>query len=328
MNKKVKFIKIAKKGSKEKENDMRKRIRRLMGILNTLDSGKVVSCRELAKEFDVSMRTIQRDLDILQNDFSIVSPAHGKYAFMEGYTLKQCKLNPEEASLMAFFHEMASSLGGNIKQAYESLYKKFVHTEYDSAFYAKLPCGVKLDKNLPFVGELEQAIDEFRQVEICYLIHGKDKCFRLDPLKIIFFEGFWYLLAQLDGKDWVLKFRLDKIKDASVLDAYFDPPENLDAMLAQSTNVWFNEKRDKKVVLKISKYAAPYFKKKTYFPLQKIKKENKDGSLILETIVCDYMEVLPVVKAWIPEITIEEPTELKKALKDILIEFTQDKLGF
>lgn len=318
MNKKTKFLKITKNGSKEKENDMRKRIRRMMSILHTFDSGKIISCRELAEEFNVSTRTIQRDLEILQGDFPVTSSAHGKYAFMEGYSLKQCKLSPEEASLMAFFHEMASSLGGNIEQTYESIYKKLVHIEYDTAFYAKLPSGVKLDKNLPFVGELEQAIDEYRQVEIHYLMKDKEKWFRLDPLKIIFFDGFWYLLAQLDGKSWVLKFRLDKIKDVKRLDAYFDPPENLDTMLAQSTNAWFNEKRNKKVVLKISKTAAPYFKQRVYFSEQKIKKENSDGELLLETVVCDKMEVIPTILSWMPHIIVESPKELKVDIQNAI----------
>ena len=86
-------------------------------------------------------------------------------------------------------------------------------------------------------------------------------------------------------------------------------------MLDQSVNIWFAEKRDKKVVLKVHKDAGHFFKQRVYFPLQKIKKENKDGSLILKTKVCHYMEAIPTIFQWIPYVKVVEPKELKKEIR-------------
>jgi predicted DNA-binding transcriptional regulator YafY len=94
-------------------------------------------------------------------------------------------------------------------------------------------------------------------------------------------------------------------------------------MLDQSVNVWFSEKRDKKITLKIDKEVAHFFKQKKFFPLQKIKKEQKDGSLIVECKACQEMEVMPTVMHWIPYITVVEPESLKKKIKEVINDFRE-----
>jgi predicted DNA-binding transcriptional regulator YafY len=80
----------------------------------------------------------------------------------------------------------------------------------------------------------------------------------------------------------------------------------------------FSEKRDKKITLKIDKEVAHFFKQKKFFPLQKIKKEQKDGSLIVECKACQEMEVMPTIMHWIPYITVIEPKSLQGEIKKIV----------
>ena len=179
-----------------------------------------------------------------------------------------------------------------------------------------------MGKNLPFVADLEEAIDAYQKIKVKYMTQEeKTKTFILDPLKIIYFDGFWYLLSRVSGKDWLLKFRLERLKDVEVLDKYFDPPVNLKTVLDQSVNIWFSQDRDKKVTLKINKDVAKFFKEKTYFPLQKIVKENKGGALIVEAKVSQYMEVIPTIMQWIPNVTVVAPKELKIKIEDIIKEY-------
>jgi predicted DNA-binding transcriptional regulator YafY len=132
------------------------------------------------------------------------------------------------------------------------------------------------------------------------------------------FDGFWYLLAQVDGKEWIIKFRLENIINVSLLDEYFIPPRNLSTFLDQSVNIWFTEKRDKQVVLKVDKEAARYFKQQVYFPLQKITKENRDGSLRIETKICHNEEILRIIFRWMPYVHVVKPKELKSEVKNIV----------
>jgi len=297
-----------------------KKVFRLLSILNQLDSRKKVSTRELAREFNVSLRTVQRDLELLYmtTGFSIKPLGKGYYSFNEGFSLKKLLLTKEEASLLSFLHDISKSLGGKFEDSFASILKKVVSQEQDSAFYVKLPAGTKISKDFPYIKELERAIKNNIKIVLHYKTPEKDGDYSVSPLKIIFFDGFWYLLAQVDGKNWIRTFRLENIINIKLLDECFTPPKNLSTFLDQSVNIWFTEKREKQVVLKVDKEAARYFKQQVYFPLQKITKENRDGSLRIETKICHNEEILRIIFRWIPYVHVVKPKDLKVEVESII----------
>lgn len=166
----------------------------------------------MAKEFNVSLRTVQRDLELLsQTGFPIYSEK-GQHSFIDGFSLKKIMLTDEEASLLSFLYEISQSLGGKFKKSFQEILKKVLAPEFSSPFYAKLPKAAQMPDEYPFLKDLEAAIEDSRKAEIYYLTQGKEKRFCVDPLKIIFFDGFWYLLSRIHGKEWIVKFRLENIK--------------------------------------------------------------------------------------------------------------------
>jgi len=120
-----------------------------------------------------------------------------------------------------------------------------------------------------------------------------------------------------DGKRQYRKFRSEKIKELKVLDETFDPPRSVKAALDRSVNIWFSEEVGEKILLEIDKDAAHYFKKKIYFPEQRIVKEKKDGTLILRT-QANYNEVLRTIIQWIPDIRVIKPKELDIKVRQLL----------
>jgi predicted DNA-binding transcriptional regulator YafY len=299
-----------------------KKVFRLFFILNQLDSRKKVSTGELAKEFNVSLRTVQRDIVLLNTTgFPIISFEKGYHSFMEGFSLKKMMLTKEEASLLSFLHDISKSLGGKFEDSFSSILKKVISKEPVSAFYVKLPEGSKINRNFPYIKELEDAVKNNMKIALHYKTPEKEGDYRVCPLKIIFFDGFWYLLVKVDGKDWIRTFRLENIRNIELLDEYFTSPKNLSTFLDQSVNIWFTEKRDKQVVLKIDKEAARYFKQQVYFPLQKITKENRDGSLRIETKICHNEEIIYTIFRWIPYVHVIEPKGLKKEIKEKITEY-------
>ena len=175
-------------------------------------------------------------------------------------------------------------------------------------------------KNFPFVKELEQAIDECQKVSLTYESEKGNEVFKLSPVKLINFEGFWYLLAMPEGKRAYWKFRSEKIKGLELLTENFDPPRNLKAILDKSVNIWFTGDPGEKIVLEIDKAAAHYFKKKIYFPEQRIVKAKMDGTLVLETRA-NFNEVLRTIIHWIPDIRVVSPKELDVKIKGLLKEY-------
>ncbi|MFA7001865.1 MAG: WYL domain-containing protein [Candidatus Omnitrophota bacterium] len=300
-----------------------KKIFRLMSILNKLNGGGKVRSSELAKEFNVNIRSIQRDLDLLgQTGFPLDIPEKGVYSFAEGFSLRKMMLTNEEASLLSFFHEIADSLGKNFSESFRSLVTKMLAKEDDSPFYVKLPETQGPMKNFPFVRELEKAITDCRKIAIRYETEKGEEPFNLCPLKLINFEGFWYLLAMPDGKRVFWKFRSEKIKGLDLIDAHFEPPRNLKAVLDRSVNIWFSEQPGEKIVLEIDKASAHYFKKKIYFPDQRIVKEKKDGTMVLETYA-NFNEVMRTIIHWIPDIRVLSPKALDDKIRELLRAYLQ-----
>lgn len=303
-----------------RNKDYHKKLYRLVRILNRLETEREVSPRELAEEFNVSMRTAQRDLELINMaEFPLVSMNKGSYAFMPGFSLKRLPLSGEEASLLAFLCEVAESMGGGFKKSFKSLYSKvMLSSGGDSPFHAIFP--VRGKQELPAMAGLGSAIEECRKVEIQY---ANGKSHRLRPLKLIQFEGFWYLFAQIDGKRHCAQFRLDRITSVEPLGETFKPPKNLGRKLAENRSIWFDEKRDKKVLLRISGDAAPYFRAALHFPGQRTKRTEKDGALVVETLVSHFMEVIPTILKWIPHITVVRPRRLKTEIRDAVREYVK-----
>lgn len=310
-----------------KNKNYDKKIFRLIYILNKLDSGEKVTTQSLAREFNVSLRTVQRDIVLLDmSGFPLICLEKGVHSFVEGFSLKKMKLSGEEASLLSLLYDIVKELGSVFEDPFRNILRKVISEKYDTPFYVKIPEGVKLNKEYPFLDDLEQAIDDNQKIMVRYkaLEAEKEEDFKLCPLKIIFYDGFWYLLSQTDDKNCLPKFRLENIKKVKRLDEYFESPENLMTILDESVNIWFSEKRDKRVVLKVNKDAAKYFRQRIYLPLQKIATENKDGSMIVECWVNNYNEVIPTILRWIQYVYIIEPKELKEGIKDILLGYLME----
>jgi predicted DNA-binding transcriptional regulator YafY len=298
-----------------------KKIFRIVSIMNKLNGGGKVRVAELAKEFGIHVRSVQRDIELLnQTQFPVLTLEKGVYSFMPGFSLGKMKLSSEEASLLTFFHDVADSLGKNFSESFRSLENKLLAKGEESPFYMKLPETQVNRENLPFMKELEQAIEECQKISLTYVSEKGNDVFKLSPVKIINFEGFWYLLAMPEGKRGYWKFRFEKIRGLELLNENFDPPRNLKSILDRSVNIWFTGEPGEKIVLEIDKDAAHYFKKKVYFPEQRIVKEKKDGTLVLESHA-NFNEVMRTIIHWIPDIRVIQPKELDTKIKGLIKEY-------
>lgn len=288
-------------------NDTVNKISRLIYILNELDKGAIFLPR-IANDLGVTLRTIQRDLHILEDArFPLTNIRKGTYCFVEGFSLGRASVTAREAAMLALTADMAYSLGGPFTDTYRTLHDKVLGHQAESPFFIKITQGQAF-KDQKLVKNLEEAISKRKHIVIEYE-NSKLSGRKISPLKIVWFDGFWYLLAY--GKDeTILKLRLDKIQDAKLSDTTFIPHAPLEKILNDSASIWFEENRKHKVRLIINAQVAKYFEKRTYFPKQEIVKTAKDGTLTIKCAVGRYEEILPTILQWMPHILVQEPKEL------------------
>lgn len=300
------------------QKEMHNKLTRLLYELNALDKGPI-RLKDMAAETGVAVRTIQRDMnDIQEADFPLWNPDPGVYAFTEGFSLERMKLSSAEASILVLMSDMASSLGGNFGHSFTMLKNRLLATPQDNPFFIKMNSG-EMYKDTPITRTLEDSIRAREWVTVCYK-GGKQACYPVRPLKLLWSEGFWYLLSLTDD-DKLLKFRLEKISSAKEMGKFFKYDKNIDKILKESTNVWFEKERPLAVQLEVSAECAHFFKQKNYFPLQKLEKELKDGRVVISCKAAKEEEILPTILHWLPHIKVVSPISLHKRVKEVLSDY-------
>jgi predicted DNA-binding transcriptional regulator YafY len=303
----------------KKEQDI-KRLTRIVKLLNILSTGKLVIA-EAAIDLNVSIRTIQRDIRAIEDaDFPIYNEKPGQIRFAEGFSLRKTKLNDEEASMLVLMADIIKPLGSKFNNSFNSLKSKVINIPADSPFYIKMPKGTNY-KETEITKILEKGIETHTWINMTLAQDPSRKLeYQLKPLKLINYDGIWYLLGlrtRCTGSP-MRKFRLENILEAIGTKKTFKITKNISKILDQSPNIWFGEKKDIRVVVKVFPEVAHYFKNKKIFPLQKITKEWKDGSLTIESRISNHREAIQIIMQWVPYMKIIRPIRLKEEIINIL----------
>jgi predicted DNA-binding transcriptional regulator YafY len=288
-------------------------------ILNKLDSGAVTT-KGLADELNVSTKSIQRYIKEIENaEFPLYNPQKGAYAFAEEFSLKKMQLSDTEAGLLVLLNSFVDSLKNKkLDKSFDMFRKRILSENADSPFFVKFQTGPKYEMNEK-TKLIEKVIKDKEYVTIESVYNKQIK--NLKPIKIAYFEGFWYLICLIGHKNKVLKYNIANIKKIIPTGENFEHTKDITKILKESVNIYFEIDRKIKVTLSVAKKAAKYFKAKQYFPLQKIIKENKDGSLILECKIAKKEEILPTIFHWLPYVKVTEPQTLDTTVREILKQY-------
>ena len=296
-----------------------KKYYRVLKILNLLNERGKVRISELAADFAVSERSIQRDIERINMTFGLQQCAKGEYAFAAGVSLKEMRLSGEQLSALIFMNEMMKGMGGAFGKSFEALFRRMTKlSPWESPYAVVMPRpGKHLDIS-KFLPDLETAILENRRLRVDYLKKGTLSRRIISPLKILADNGFYYILSMSEKKGEFVKYRLDNIQSMELTRQTFAPPADTAKAIRNATSVWgAMPARDRKILMRlnISPSAADFFRKKEFFPLQKISQENADGSIILESRLAQLMEAIPTILNWIPDIEVLEPESLRSEIR-------------
>jgi len=210
---------------------------RLLGILTTLLKKDRVTAPELAEKFEVSRRTIGRDIDALcQAGIPIVTHQGigGGISIAEGFKLDKSVLTADELSGMIAALKGIGSVSpqSNIQRTLDKL-----HAGSDAIVSLREP--IIIDLSSYYKGQLTEKIElikravlEARTIEFDYYYDKGDAHRRIEPYFVIFQWSAWYVFGFcLERQDWRL-FKLLRLWNLTLCaDSYTTreiPPDRRD----------------------------------------------------------------------------------------------------
>lgn len=202
-----------------------KRFDRIVAILIQLQSKKIVKAQELANRFEVSLRTIYRDIRTLEaSGVPIYSEAGMGYALMDGYRLPPVMFSREEAGsfiaaekLMQKFTD--TTLGNHYASAMYKL--KAVLRSDDKDWVSSIESSVLMqsseklfnDKSPNTLATLFESIAEKTQVILSYQAINSDGITvrHIEPVGVFHDNNNWYMLGYCHLRNDYRQFRADRI---------------------------------------------------------------------------------------------------------------------
>jgi predicted DNA-binding transcriptional regulator YafY len=304
------------------------RFDRIVAILIQLQSKKIIKAQELADRFQVSLRTIYRDIKTLESSgVPISSEAGTGYSILEGYRLPPVMFTREEATgfiaaekLMQRFTD--KSLGNHFQSAMFKIKSVLRWTEkemYDS-----------LDKSLMvhsshalFKDNISNALEILmsgivnkQQVEISYQAFESDSVAErvIEPIGMFHEHGYWYVVAYCHLRKDYRQFRSDRIFAIILLDMPFGlQHQRLDHYLKKK------EAPEKNVIrILVDKQAAKYIKTSRHY--YGFVSEEDRGDKVEMVFMCGAEETY--FRRWYLMIgdcaEILEPESLKNSVRELL----------
>lgn len=212
---------------------------RLLSILMLLQARGRMSASALAAEFEVSVRTIHRDIDQLSAAGIPVYADRGRsggFALMDGYRTKLTGLTQPEAEslflaglpgpaaqlglsdvLHAARLKLMAALPANMQPNAERIATRF-HLDPVAWFRGADP--------LPQLQTVAQGVWRERFLKLRYRNNGEIYGRKLGPLGLVLKGGVWYLVA-MSGKS-IRTYRVAQMLDVAVTEEVFTRPGKFD----------------------------------------------------------------------------------------------------
>src|ERR1700743_2242827 len=253
------------------------RIDRISAILIHLQSRRVVKASDIAERFNISLRTVYRDVKTLEEaGIPLIGEAGVGYSIMDGYRLPPVMFTREEATAFLTAEKLMEKLSDpSSDESYKSAMYKIRSvlrmTEKDflenidghiEVIKSRRLSGAKLDLN-PLQIVLK-GIGERVVLSIHYFaMHSQERTERcIEPVGVFYQDNYWHLIAWCRLRNDYRDFRLDRIANISLLDEQFKTQHpNLKEYISRSAK----EKNLQTVVIRVEKKVLPYINEQKYY---------------------------------------------------------------
>lgn len=195
---------------------------RLLSIILILMNRNMVTGKELAEHFEVSLRTIYRDIDKISRTMVPIAAEGGKgggFYILEDYKLDKMFFSKKEIKpLLSLMRSLKDMMGKN--EGFNSCITKFEN------FYKAEGSGSNLsidisegsnNKTAELIAVVNNAIENCKCLIIDYTNRRLETETRvIEPLKIYFFNGAWYFAGYCRDREDFRQFKISRTSNLRI----------------------------------------------------------------------------------------------------------------
>ena len=201
---------------------------RLIGILSVLLQQEKCTAPELAEKFEVSRRTINRDIETLCRagiPIRTTQGAGGGISIMEGYRMDRTLLTSKDMKMIMAGLRSLDSVSGS--SYYGQLMEKL---KVGASDFVSGRDSVLIDLSswykeslLPKISLIQDAVEERKKIVFHYFAPGGDSIRVIEPYYLIFKWSSWYVWGWCMKREDFRLFKLNRLEDLKKMEEEFEP---------------------------------------------------------------------------------------------------------
>ena len=310
------------------------RIDRLTAILIHLQTKRVVKAEEISDRFEISLRTVYRDVKALMEAGVPIGSEAGKgYFIVDGYHLPPVMFNQEEASAMLTAGKLVEKMtDDSIRKAYESalLKIKAVLNTSEKDHLENLQSSIavfRLPDHQPdfpnqFMADIQKAISKKNVLSLAYYSSKKlEHTTRfVEPIGVVYYSGQWHLIAWCRLRNGYRDFRIDMIQTLKNTGEIFDARNHY--TLQEYFSSLTNEHEDMaKVVITFDRSVSRYTKSARYY-YGFVSEEDLGDRCRMTFLVANMRSFCRWLMMYGGAVELESPPELKEIMEELVEELS------
>lgn len=305
-------------------------LERMLRIHQAIQSGKRPNASTLARDLEVSTKSIHRDLEFMRDRLELpleYNHAQNGYCYTEPVSSFPT-LQITEGELFALLvaeKALQQYRGTNFEKPLVSAFKKMAVSlpdtislnlaEWEQTISFRMRAEPIL--NLEIFDALAKATAQRKQLQLTYRKPGQQKTElrRVDPYHLANINGDWFLFAYCHLRRDVRTFVPARIQAVARTGKAFERPKrfSLEQRLKDSFGVHSGQ-GDFEVVIRFNELVAEYIREKRWHDSQQLR-ELRDGGVELRLKLSSLMEIERWVLSWGGNAVALRPPELVAAIK-------------
>jgi len=304
-------------------------LERMLRIHQAIQSGAFPNAAQLAREIEVSTKTIHRDIEFMCERLNLPlefdAVRNGYFYRGEVSSFPTMQITEGEIFALVVAEKALQQYRGTsfekpllsaIKKMEQALPDTISLNLADVAQTISFRTRAEPILNLEIFEVLARAVAERRQLELLYRKPGQKPEARIvDPYHLANINGEWFLFAfDLARKD-IRTFAPVRIQSAKPTGKFFERSQkfSLEKRLRDSFGVHSGEGKFE-IVIRFAPRAADYIREKKWHESQSLR-EFKDGAVELKLKLSSLSEVQRWVLSWGGEAKVLQPPELVAAVR-------------